>query len=90
MGAYPAPPGAPKDIPGLELAGEIESLGEGVTELAVGDRVFGLAGGGTYAQKLVVPSRTLARMPPGISFTAAAAIPEAFLTAYDALVVQGR
>jgi len=90
MGAYPAPPGAPTDIPGLELAGEIESLGDGVTDLAVGDRVFGLAGGGTYAQKVVVPSRTLARMPSGISFTDAAAIPEAFLTAYDALVVQGR
>src|SRR5580704_15016054 len=63
MGAYPAPPGSPKDIPGLELAGEIDAVGEGVVDLAVGDRVFGLAGGGTYAEKIVVPARTLARMP---------------------------
>ncbi len=89
MGAYPAPPGSPKDIPGLELAGEIDAVGEGVVDLAVGDRVFGLAGGGTYAEKIVVPARTLARMPSGLSFTHAAAVPEAFLTAYDALVAQG-
>ena len=54
MGAYPAPADAPADIPGLEYAGEIDALGDGVTELRVGDRVFGLAGGGTYAEQLVV------------------------------------
>jgi len=86
MGAYPAPPGSPKDIPGLELAGEVDAVGEGVTELAVGDRVFGLAGGGAYAEKIVLPVPTLARMPSGLSFTDAAAIPEAFITAYDALM----
>jgi NADPH2:quinone reductase len=89
MGAYPAPPGSPKDIPGLEFAGEVDALGEGVFDLAVGDRVFGLAGGGTYAEKIVVPARTVARMPSGRSFMDGAAIPEAFLTAYDALVAQG-
>ena len=87
-GHYPAPADSPADIPGLELAGEVDALGEGVTELAVGDRVFGLAGGGTYAEHVVVHARTLARIPEGLSFTDAAAIPEAFLTAYDAMVTQ--
>jgi NADPH2:quinone reductase len=85
MGAYPAPPGSPKDIPGLEYAGEIDALGEGVVDFALGERVFGIAGGGTYAEELVVPSRTVARMPHELSFTEGAAVPEAFLTAYDAL-----
>jgi NADPH:quinone reductase len=84
MGGYPAPPGSPKDIPGLEYAGEIDAVGEGVTEHAVGDRVFGIAGGGTYAEKVVLPARAVAKMPRELSFTDAAAIPEAFLTAYDA------
>src|SRR5690349_3453671 len=65
MGAYPAPPDAPKDIPGLELAGEVAALGAGVFDLAVGDRVFGLCGGGSYAEALVVHARTLARIPAG-------------------------
>jgi len=90
MGAYPAPPGAPADIPGLEIAGEVEAVGEGVTELARGDRVFGVVGGGGYAEQLVVHARTLARMPEGMSFVDAAAVPEAFLTAWDAMVDQGR
>jgi putative PIG3 family NAD(P)H quinone oxidoreductase len=88
MGAYPAPPDAPADIPGLEFAGEVERLGEGVAELAVGDRVFGLTGGGAYAEALVVHARTVARMPDSLSFTDGAAIPEAFITAYDAMVTQ--
>src|SRR5579871_3137761 len=62
MGAYPAPADAPRDIPGLELAGEVDAVGEGVTGLKVGDRVFGLAGGGTYAEQVVVNARTLARI----------------------------
>ena len=89
-GHYPAPADAPADIPGLELSGEVDALGEGVTELAVGDRVFGLAGGGAYAEQIVVHARTLARIPSDLSFTDAAAIPEAFLTAYDAMVTQAR
>jgi putative PIG3 family NAD(P)H quinone oxidoreductase len=84
MGVYPAPPGSPKDIPGLEFAGEIDAVGEGVTEHAAGDRVFGIAGGGTYAEKIALPARAVAKMPRGFSFEDAAAIPEAFLTAYDA------
>jgi putative PIG3 family NAD(P)H quinone oxidoreductase len=84
MGVYPAPPGSPKDIPGLEFAGEIDAVGEGVVEHAVGDRVFGISGGGTYAEKIVLPARAVAKMPRGFSFEDAAAIPEAFLTAYDA------
>ena len=89
MGLYPAPQGAPADIPGLEFAGEVRSVGQDVTEWTPGDRVFGLAGGGTYAEQLVLPARTLARMPGNLDFVSAAAVPEAFLTAYDAMVLQG-
>jgi NADPH2:quinone reductase len=88
MGAYPAPPDAPPDIPGLELAGEVDAVGEGVVELAPGDRVFGLCGGGAYAEAVVVPARTAIAMPAGLSFTDGAAVPEAFITAWDALVTQ--
>jgi NADPH2:quinone reductase len=90
MGHYPAPPGAPADIPGLELAGEVEAVGSDVTELLHGDRVMGIVGGGAYAEYAVAHARTLARMPEGTSFADAAAIPEAFLTAWDAIVAQGR
>lgn len=90
MGAYPAPPDAPPDIPGLEIAGEVEHLGAGVERLAVGDRVFGLVGGGGYAEQIVCHERALARIPPALSWEAAAAIPEAFVTAHDAIVSQGR
>src|SRR6478672_9218753 len=75
MGAYPAPSDCPADIPGLEFAGEVDALGPGVTEVAVGDRVLGLVGGGSYAEYLVVHARTLARIPGALSFTDAAAIP---------------
>jgi len=88
MGMYPAPKDAPQDVPGLEYAGEIDALGEGVDDLAIGDRVFGLVGGGAYAQALVTHARTVVKMPREMSFTDAAAIPEAFVTAYDALVIQ--
>jgi putative PIG3 family NAD(P)H quinone oxidoreductase len=88
MGRYPAPPGAPTDVLGLEFAGEVEALGDGVTELARGDRVMGLSGGGAYAEQIVVHARTLARIPEPMSFADAAAIPEAFVTAWDAMVSQ--
>jgi len=88
MGHYPAPPDAPADIPGLELAGEVAAVGPGSVDWKVGDRVFGLAGGGTYAEVCVVHGRTLARIPDELDFAAAASIPEAFITAYDALVTQ--
>jgi NADPH:quinone reductase-like Zn-dependent oxidoreductase len=71
------------------MAGEVDAVGEGVDELAAGDRVFGLLGGGSYAQYAVVHARALARLPAAIPFTEAAAIPEAFLTAWDAAVDQG-
>ncbi len=90
MGVYPAPPDAPQDIPGLELAGVVDALGDGVTRLRVGDRVFGLVGGGAYAEHVTAHERTLAKIPDGLSFTDAAAIPEAFITAYDAMVTQAR
>jgi putative PIG3 family NAD(P)H quinone oxidoreductase len=88
MGAYPAPADSPPDIPGLEFAGEVDALGDGATRFAVGDRVFGLAGGGAYAEALVAHERALARIPDGVGFEDAAAIPEAFVTAHDAMVVQ--
>jgi NADPH2:quinone reductase len=90
MGKYPAPHGAPADIPGLEIAGEVDALGEDVTELQRGDRVLGLVGGGGYADHVVVHARTLARIPGPMPFSDAAAIPEAFVTAWDAMVDQGR
>ena len=90
MGAYPAPKDSPPDIPGLEIAGEVDALGPGATELAVGDRVFGLVGGGGYAEAIVSHERALAKIPPNLSFEEAAAVPEAFVTAYDAMVERGR
>lgn len=84
-GLYPAPPGAPQDIPGLEYAGEVDALGEGAGLWAVGSRVMGIVGGGGYAEYVVVHEREAMRIPQGLSFEEGAAIPEAFLTAYDAL-----
>jgi putative PIG3 family NAD(P)H quinone oxidoreductase len=89
MGMYPAPADAPRDIPGLEFAGEVEAVGWDVTRLVVGDRVFGLVGGGAYAEYLVTHERALAKIPDNLSFEEAAAVPEAFVTAYDALVERG-
>jgi putative PIG3 family NAD(P)H quinone oxidoreductase len=90
LGRYPAPSDAPSDILGLEFAGEVEALGPGATAWNVGDRVFGLVGGGAYAEALVTHERLLAAIPPGMSFTDAAAAPEAFFTAYDAMTLQGK
>jgi len=89
-GGYPAPPGSPPDIPGLEYAGEVASVGESVRDFAIGDRVFGIAGGGAHAELLAIPARTAAHAPSGLSWTDAGAIPEAFITAHDALVTQAR
>lgn len=88
MGRYPAPPGVPKDIPGLEYAGDVEAVGADVTEFTVGARVYGLVGGGSYAEYVVVPAGTAAPIPDVFSYEQAATIPEAYLTAYDAMVVQ--
>lgn len=89
-GNYPAPPGWPSNIPGLEYAGEVESSGSQVTRWSVGDRVMGLVGGGAHAELVVVHQDEALPVPPGMSLTDAAAIPEAFLTAYDALHIRGR
>ena len=88
MGAYPAPADAPPDIPGLEIAGEVDAVGPGVERLVVGDRVFGLLGGGGYAEAAVTHERAMAKMPDGMSFEDAAAVPEAFVTAHDAMVTR--
>ena len=89
QGRYPAPPGAPADIPGIEYAGEIAALGEGVTGWRLGERVFGLVDGGAHAELVRVHASHLARVPAGLDWTDAGAVPEAFITAHDALVTQG-
>ncbi|HVH87175.1 MAG TPA: NAD(P)H-quinone oxidoreductase [Terriglobales bacterium] len=87
-GKYPAPPGVPADIPGMEFAGEIESCGSSVQSWRGGERVMGLVGGGAHAEYLVAHERTLIRIPSNLSWEQAAAIPEAFITAHDALWIQ--
>ncbi len=89
-GNYPAPPGWPADIPGLEYAGEVEALGPGATRWQPGNRVMGLVGGGAHAEAVVVHQDEVLAIPEALSFVEAAAIPEAFLTAWDALVTRGR
>ena len=88
IGAYAAPADSSPDIPGLEFAGEVDALGADTARFAIGDRVFGLVGGGGYAEALVTHERALAKIPDGVSFEDAAAIPEAFVTAHDAMVTQ--
>jgi NADPH2:quinone reductase len=88
-GFYPAPKGAPAHVPGLEYAGTVESLGEGVTATAIGARVMGIVAGGGMASHVVVHERELVRVPDALSIEDAAAIPEVFMTAYDALFPQG-
>jgi putative PIG3 family NAD(P)H quinone oxidoreductase len=87
-GRYPAPPGWPADIPGMEIAGEVVVCGSGTSLWKEGDRVFGIVGGGGNAEFIVTHERTLAAIPSSLSWTEAAAVPEAFITAHDALVTQ--
>ena len=88
-GNYPAPPGSPADIPGLEFAGEVDALGPDVTgPLKVGDRVFGIVGGGGQAEYVVTHERMAVPIPANLDFDAAAAVPEVFVTAHDALETQ--
>jgi len=87
-GGYPAPPGAPADIPGMEYVGEVEALGPSSTLWPVGARVMGIAGGGTHAEYVCVHEREAMPIPANLSFEEAAGVPEAFLTAYDALIRQ--
>lgn len=76
-------------VPGLEFAGVVEQVGEGVTAHKVGDRVFGIVSGGGQAEKVVVHERGAVRIPANLDDISAAAVPEAFITAHDALVSQG-
>jgi NADPH:quinone reductase len=87
-GAYPPPPGAPPDIPGLELAGEVARLGPGATRFAEGDRVMAIVGGGGQAELAVVHERQLMPVPGGLSWAEAGGAPEVFTTAHDALFTQ--
>jgi NADPH:quinone reductase len=84
-GHYPAPPGYPTNIPGLEFAGEVESIGDAVRSWKAGDRVFGIIAGGAQAEFVVVPESNLARIPDELDWVPAGAMPEAFITAHDAL-----
>jgi putative PIG3 family NAD(P)H quinone oxidoreductase len=88
-GRYPAPPGWPQDIPGLDVAGEVAEVGLAATRFKPGDRVMGFVGGGGQAELLCVHERLLMPVPDGVDWTTAGAIPEVFTTAHDALFTQG-
>jgi putative PIG3 family NAD(P)H quinone oxidoreductase len=88
QGHYPAPPGVPPEIPGLEFAGEVAALGVGSTTWRLGQRVFGIAGGGSQAEYIVTHERMLAEIPANLNWNEAAAVPEVFITAHDALCTQ--
>jgi NADPH:quinone reductase-like Zn-dependent oxidoreductase len=90
MGRYPAPPGSPADIPGLELAGEVAARGPGADRFAVGDRVMGIVGGGGQAELAVVNERQLMPVPESLDWAHAGGIPEAVVTAHDALFTQAQ
>ncbi|HJP73959.1 MAG TPA: zinc-binding dehydrogenase [Pseudonocardiaceae bacterium] len=87
-GDYPAPPGWPAEVPGLEVAGEVIAIGDGVRETALGDRVMALIGGGGHAERVVVPADLLMPVPDAVSWAQAGGFPEIFSTAWDALVSQ--
>ena len=87
-GMYPAPDGVPADVPGLEYAGEVDALGPGAGLWATGNRVMGIVGGGGHAEYVVVHEREAVRIPQNLPWEEAAAVPEVFMTAYDALIRQ--
>ena len=87
-GLYPAPAGFPPDIPGMEFAGEVSKVGANVTTWKRGDRVFGITGGGAQAEYLLTPANHLAKIPANLEWPRAAAVPEVFITAHDALFTQ--
>jgi NADPH2:quinone reductase len=88
LGKHPIPPGSPKDVPGLEVAGTIVAVGDGVSDFKLGDRAMGLVGGGGHASLVVAHERELMHVPDVLDDLHAAAVPEAYLTAYDAIVSQ--
>ncbi|HUA06817.1 MAG TPA: NAD(P)H-quinone oxidoreductase, partial [Solirubrobacteraceae bacterium] len=87
-GFYPAPPGAPPDIPGLELAGEVAACGPGATRFAPGERVMGIVAGGGQAELAVVHERILMPVPDNLDWVQAGAVPETFTTAHDGVFTQ--
>lgn len=89
QGKYPAPKDSPQQIPGLEFAGEVAALGPEAKKWRVGDRVFGIVGGGAHAEMLVTHERQVAAIPKNLDWAQAAAVPEAFITAHDAVWKQG-
>jgi len=88
QGFYPPPPGVPQDIPGLEVAGMVTATGAGVRAWRPGDRVFGLVGGGGLADRVAVHERHVAAVPSSLADDDAAAVPEAYITAHDAVFTQ--
>lgn len=89
MGHYPAPPGSPSDIPGMEFAGEVDALGPLVRQWKLGQRVMGIIGGGGQAEYVLAQEGMLVEIPHNLDFVQAAGIPEVFMTAHDALFTQG-
>ncbi len=89
-GRYPAPPGSPPDIPGMELAGEVIARGPVAERFAVGDRVMGIVGGGAQAELATVHERQLMPVPERVDWPAAGGLPEVYTTAHDALCTQAR
>jgi putative PIG3 family NAD(P)H quinone oxidoreductase len=87
-GAYPAPPGSPADIPGLELAGEVAALGPGASRFSEGDRVMAIVGGGGQGELAVVHERGAMPVPDALDWPAAGGFPEVFTTAHDAIFSQ--
>jgi putative PIG3 family NAD(P)H quinone oxidoreductase len=90
QGKYPPPPGFPAEIPGIEFAGEVADVGAAVRQWKPGQRIFGLIGGGAHAEYLVTYERLLAEIPANLNFEHAAAVPEVFITAHDALWTQAQ
>ncbi len=88
QGKYPPPPGFPAEIPGMEFAGEIAEVGSSVRQWKLGQRVFGLTGGGAHAEYVVTYENLLAEIPANLDWAQAAAVPEVFITAHDALWTQ--
>jgi putative PIG3 family NAD(P)H quinone oxidoreductase len=88
VGLYPPPPGWPADIPGMEFAGVVTAVGADVTTRAVGDRVCGIAGGGAQAEYLSVPAVHCAAVAGHLDLVAMGGVPEAFVTAHDAMVTR--
>jgi NADPH:quinone reductase len=87
-GLYPAPPGSPQDIPGMEFAGEVVALGVGAERFAVGERVMGIVGGGAQAELVTIHERQLMPVPAGLAWPEAGGLPEVFMTAHDAIFSQ--